>query len=121
MLDRILSRLLHSGVYDFGSPTKILIYSGFTLMLDILQDYLFYRNVSCERLDGSLRAEDRYSAIDSFTNRDTRIFLLSSRAGGLGINLTAANIVIFYDHDWNPTVDEQAEARYVSFLDPIFL
>jgi len=65
-----------------------------------------------ERLDGSVRAEERYLAISEFNNNaDTFVFLLSTKAGGQGLNLTAADTVIFYDSDFNPQNDLQAMAR----------
>jgi SNF2 family DNA or RNA helicase len=79
--------------------------------LDILQDYLSYRRYTYERLDGSVRGEERYMAVERFTNEETFVFLLSTRAGGVGLNLTVADTVIFVDSDWNPQVDLQAAAR----------
>jgi len=65
-----------------------------------------------ERLDGSVRAEERYLAISEFnSNADTFVFLLSTKCGGQGLNLTAADTVIFYDSDFNPQNDLQAMAR----------
>ena len=65
-----------------------------------------------ERLDGSVRAEERYLAISKFNNNaDTFVFLLSTKSGGQGLNLTAADTVIFYDSDFNPQNDLQAMAR----------
>eukprot|EP00762_Andalucia_godoyi_P003866 ANDGO_08594.mRNA.1 putative helicase CHR10 len=92
--------------------SKVLVFSQFTSMLDIIQDYLTMRQWNCERLDGSLRGEDRFGAIASF-KRDSSsfVFLISTRAGGLGLNLTAADTVVFYDNDWNPYADLQAEER----------
>lgn len=71
-------------------------------MLDILQDYLHFRNYSYERLDGSVRGEERFASVNKFNakDNDTFVFLLSTRAGGVGINLTSADTVIFYDSDW---------------------
>jgi chromodomain-helicase-DNA-binding protein 1-like len=82
-----------------------------TRMLDILQDYLDYRGYSYRRLDGSCRGIDRYEAIKNFSEQDVFVFLLSTRAGGVGLNLVEANVVIFFDSDWNPHVDRQAIAR----------
>jgi DNA helicase INO80 len=71
-----------------------------------------YRQYTYTRLDGSSRISDRRDMVEDFqTKSDIFVFLLSTRAGGLGINLTAADTVIFYDSDWNPTVDQQAMDR----------
>ena len=105
MLDALLRRFRKEG-------RKVLIFSTMTRLLDILQDFLFMREYPCERLDGSVRALDRNVAIDTFSRADDSFcFLLSTRAGGVGINLTAATAVVFYDVDWNPQMDMQAEAR----------
>ena len=67
-----------------------------------------FRQYKYTRLDGSSRISDRRDMVEDFQTRsDIFVFLLSTRAGGLGINLTAADTVIFYDSDWNPTVDQQ--------------
>jgi DNA helicase INO80 len=81
-------------------------------MIDLMEEYLTYRNYKYCRLDGSTKLEDRRDTVADFQTRpDIFIFLLSTRAGGLGINLTAADTVIFYDSDWNPTIDSQAMDR----------
>ncbi|CAF4444743.1 unnamed protein product, partial [Adineta steineri] len=92
---------------------KVLLFSQFTSVLDILQDYLTYREIyKYERLDGSVRSEERFLAINNFNvNDDTFIFLLSTKAGGVGLNLVAADTVIFYDSDFNPQNDLQAADR----------
>lgn len=91
---------------------KVLIFSQMTHMLDIVQDYLGYRGYSYERLDGSVRGEERYLAIKNFNmDENTFIFLLSTKAGGVGLNLTSADTVIFIDSDFNPQNDLQAAAR----------
>ena len=83
-----------------------------TRMLDILQDYLHSRGFAYERLDGSVRGEERYIAVQKFNQEsDTFVFLLSTRAGGQGLNLVSADTVIFFESDWNPQRDLQAEAR----------
>merc|ERR1719325_236075 len=83
-----------------------------TRLLDILGDYLHYREKKFSRLDGSMHFEDRQQNIDRFNEHpDYKIFLLSTRAGGLGINLTSADTVIIYDSDWNPQQDLQAQDR----------
>ncbi len=73
-------------------------------MLDILEDYLFYREHEFCRLDGSTDMQERDDQIEEFNNPDSKkfVFLLSTRAGGLGINLTSSDTVILYDSDWNP-------------------
>jgi len=82
------------------------------MMLDIVQDYLTYRGYTYERLDGSVRGEERYLAVNNFNESDeTFIFLLSTRAGGQGLNLMTADTVIFLDNDFNPQNDLQAAAR----------
>lgn len=82
-------------------------------MLDILEDYLIMRGYRYARLDGSTGRARRNLQMKMFNKpeSETFIFLLSTRAGGLGINLTAADTVIFYDSDLNPQVDIQAMAR----------
>jgi len=82
-------------------------------MLDILEEYCQLRQYKVARIDGQTRGSDRQEAIDAFSRPDSDyfIFLLSTRAGGLGINLTAADTVIIYDSDWNPQNDSQATAR----------
>ncbi|XP_015792513.1 SWI/SNF-related matrix-associated actin-dependent regulator of chromatin subfamily A containing DEAD/H box 1 [Tetranychus urticae] len=91
---------------------RVLIFSQFTMMLDIMEEYLKIRKHEFLRLDGQTKVSDRLNLIDQFTD-DTKIFvfLLSTRAGGLGINLTSANVVIIHDIDFNPYNDKQAEDR----------
>lgn len=91
---------------------RVLIYFQMTRMMDLMEEYLIYRQYKYLRLDGSSKLEDRRDmVIDWQTRPDIFIFILSTRAGGLGINLTAADTVIFYDHDWNPSNDAQAMDR----------
>ncbi|RXW24763.1 hypothetical protein EST38_g1079 [Candolleomyces aberdarensis] len=91
---------------------RVLVYFQMTRMMDLMEEYLIYRQYKYLRLDGSSKLEDRRDmVIDWQTRPDIFIFLLSTRAGGLGINLTAADTVIFYDHDWNPSNDAQAMDR----------
>ena len=95
-----------------GGGHRVLIYSQMTRMIDLLEEYMCYRKHSYMRLDGSSKISDRRDMVADFqTRNDIFVFLLSTRAGGLGINLTAADTVIFYDSDWNPTVDQQAMDR----------
>merc|ERR1719225_355683 len=91
---------------------RVLIFSQFTMMMDIMEKYLKIRGHRYLRLDGQTPVQDRQYLIDDF-NKDPEIFIfiLSTRAGGLGINLTAANTVILHDLDFNPYNDKQAEDR----------
>lgn len=104
LLDGLLSHL-HEGGH------RVLLFSQMTRMLDIVQDYMEYRGYSYERLDGSIRGEERNLAIKNFSNQEVFVFLLSTKAGGVGMNLTAADTVIFLDSDFNPQNDLQAAAR----------
>jgi DNA helicase INO80 len=91
---------------------RVLIFCQMTKMLDILEDYLTWRQYTYFRMDGSTAISDRRYMVEEYQKSD-RIFafLLSTRAGGLGVNLIAADTVIFYDIDWNPTMDAQATDR----------
>jgi len=81
-------------------------------MIDFIEEYCEYRGYSVERLDGRVSGNDRQKGIDRFNkNEDSFVFLLSTRAGGVGINLTAADTCIIFDSDWNPQNDVQAMAR----------
>jgi SNF2 family DNA or RNA helicase len=105
LLDKLLPKLRQEG-------HKVLIFSQFVKMLDLISDYCDFRNFNYERLDGRVRGNERQKAIDRFeTQNDSFVFLLSTRAGGVGINLTAADICIIFDSDWNPQNDVQAQAR----------
>ena len=105
-LDKMIPKLVLKG-------SKILIFTQMTRLLDILEDYLNFRGYKYCRIDGSTHYIDRESQIDKFQEEssDIKVFILSTRAGGLGINLHAANTVIIYDSDWNPQVDIQAQDR----------
>eukprot|EP00958_Prasinococcus_capsulatus_P005940 scaffold569_cov408-Prasinococcus_capsulatus_cf.AAC.34 len=105
LLHRLLLKLKEKG-------HKVLIFSQMTRMLDLLQYYLEEEGFQPCRIDGSVAQHDRQSQIKAF-NEDPAysVFLLSTRAGGLGINLTAADTVIIYDSDWNPHQDLQAMDR----------
>lgn len=104
-LDKLLRRLQSGG-------HRALIFTQMTKVLDILEQFLNIHGHRYLRLDGSTKIEQRQSLTDRFNN-DTRIlaFILSSRSGGLGINLTGADTVIFYDLDWNPAMDKQCQDR----------
>ncbi|XP_032220278.1 chromodomain-helicase-DNA-binding protein 8 isoform X2 [Nematostella vectensis] len=92
---------------------KVLVFSQMVRCLDILEDYLVHMKYPYERIDGRVRGNLRQAAIDRFSKPDSDrfVFLLCTRAGGLGINLTAADTVIIFDSDWNPQNDLQAQAR----------
>eukprot|EP00550_Attheya_septentrionalis_P007683 CAMPEP_0198281478 /NCGR_PEP_ID=MMETSP1449-20131203/1401_1 /TAXON_ID=420275 /ORGANISM="Attheya septentrionalis, Strain CCMP2084" /LENGTH=2448 /DNA_ID=CAMNT_0043977257 /DNA_START=144 /DNA_END=7490 /DNA_ORIENTATION=+ len=110
LLDKLLPRLKQDG-------HRVLIFSQFKIMLDVLEDFLHARAMKYERIDGSITGNKRQMAIDRFqadtveTKETSFVMLLSTRAGGVGINLTAADTVILYDSDWNPQSDLQAQAR----------
>ncbi|KAK5969483.1 hypothetical protein GCK32_003532, partial [Trichostrongylus colubriformis] len=101
VLDKLLPKIKSKG-------DKVLIFSQFTSMLDILEVYLRIRQYSYRRLDGSTPVMDRQEMINEFNNDpELCVFLLSTRAGGLGINLTSANHIILHDIDFNPYNDKQ--------------
>ena len=106
LMDKLLPRLK-------DRDSRVLIFSQMTRMLDILEDYMQYRGYEYCRIDGNTNGVDRESAIDVYNAPDSRkfVFLLSTRAGGLGINLATADVVIIYDSDWNPQMDLQAMDR----------
>lgn len=106
LLDRLIPRLLDGG-------HKILIFSQFKTQLDLLQDWATQlRDWYCCRIDGAISQADRHAQIKAFnTSPEHKIFLLSTRAGGQGINLVAADTVILFDSDWNPQQDLQAQDR----------
>ncbi|XP_057704668.1 lymphoid-specific helicase isoform X2 [Corythoichthys intestinalis] len=105
ILDRLLPALKERG-------HKVLIFSQMTSILDLLMDYCYLRGFNYSRLDGSMSYPDREENMAKFNkDPDVFIFLLSTRAGGLGINLTAADTVIIFDSDWNPQADLQAQDR----------
>ncbi|KAK6459655.1 chromatin remodelling complex ATPase chain ISW1 [Scheffersomyces xylosifermentans] len=106
ILDKMLKKFKQEG-------SRVLIFSQMSRVLDILEDYCFFRDYQYCRIDGSTSHEDRIDAIDQYNAPDSErfIFLLTTRAGGLGINLTSADIVVLYDSDWNPQADLQAMDR----------
>lgn len=103
LLDKLLQKLKDNH--------KVLIFSQMTRCLDLLSEYLSFRKYKYERIDGAVRGENRQAAIDRFSTTDVFVFLLCTKAGGVGINLTAADTVIIFDSDWNPQNDLQAQAR----------
>ncbi|RDW91257.1 chromatin-remodeling complex ATPase [Coleophoma crateriformis] len=106
MLDKLLVRMKKQG-------SRVLIFSQMSRLLDILEDYCVFREFKYCRIDGGTAHEDRIAAIDDYNREGSEkfIFLLTTRAGGLGINLTSADIVVLYDSDWNPQADLQAMDR----------
>ena len=91
---------------------RVLIYFQMTKMMDLMEEYLTFKQHKYIRLDGSSKLDDRRDLVHDWqTKPEIFVFLLSTRAGGLGINLTAADTVVFYDSDWNPTIDSQAMDR----------
>lgn len=106
MLDKLLKRMQAQG-------SRVLIFSQMSRVLDILEDYSVFRGYQYCRIDGSTAHEDRIAAIDEYNKEGSEkfLFLLTTRAGGLGINLTSADIVVLFDSDWNPQADLQAMDR----------
>jgi SWI/SNF-related matrix-associated actin-dependent regulator of chromatin subfamily A protein 2/4 len=97
LLDRILPKLKVTG-------HRVLMFSQMTKLMDILEDYFIYKSYKYLRLDGSTKHEDRGNLLKTFNapDSDVFIFVLSTRAGGLGLNLQSADTVIIFDSDWNP-------------------
>ncbi|KLO15808.1 SNF2 family DNA-dependent ATPase [Schizopora paradoxa] len=106
ILDKLLKSMKEKG-------SRVLIFSQMSRVLDILEDYCMFRGYKYCRIDGGTAHEDRIAAIDEYNKPGSEkfIFLLTTRAGGLGINLTTADIVVLYDSDWNPQADLQAMDR----------
>lgn len=105
MFDELLPKLKEEG-------HRVLVFSQFTMMLDVIEKYLDIRGYTYCRLDGSTAVSERQELIDEYNeNTDIFIFLLSTKAGGMGINLTAADTGIIHDIDFNPYNDKQAEDR----------
>ncbi|XP_059642926.1 CHD3-type chromatin-remodeling factor PICKLE [Cornus florida] len=106
LLDKMMLKLREGG-------HRVLIYTQFQHMLDLLEEYCSFRKWQYERIDGRVAGADRQIRIDRFNAKNSSrfCFLLSTRAGGLGINLATADTVIIYDSDWNPHADLQAMAR----------
>eukprot|EP01061_Rhynchopus_euleeides_P000440 TRINITY_DN10301_c1_g1_i1.p1 TRINITY_DN10301_c1_g1~~TRINITY_DN10301_c1_g1_i1.p1 ORF type:complete len:2284 (+),score=869.31 TRINITY_DN10301_c1_g1_i1:820-7671(+) len=106
-LDKLLGRLRKEG-------NKVLIFSQFVMVLSLIEEFLAWRGYPFETLTGNTNPFARQAAVDRFqdpNNTNAFIFLISTKAGGCGINLTAASKVIIYDSDWNPQNDLQAQAR----------
>ena len=106
MVDKLLKKLKERG-------SRVLIFTQMTRILDILEDYMVMRGFKYCRIDGNTDYDVRESSIDAFNapNSEKFCFILSTRAGGLGINLQTADTCILYDSDWNPQADLQAQDR----------
>ncbi|CAL8273596.1 unnamed protein product [Gadus morhua 'NCC'] len=106
VLDRILPKLE-------ATNHKVLLFCQMTTLMTIMEDYFAYRSFKYLRLDGTTKADDRGMLLKSFNDPDSQyfIFLLSTRAGGLGLNLQSADTVVIFDSDWNPHQDLQAQDR----------
>ncbi|KAF8927790.1 SNF2 family N-terminal domain-containing protein [Dissophora ornata] len=106
LLDRMLPKLYRTG-------HRVLIFFQMTAIMNIMEDYLHFRHYQYMRLDGSTKSEDRSALLKTFNAPDSPyfVFLLSTRAGGLGLNLQTADTVIIFDSDWNPHQDLQAQDR----------
>merc|ERR1712223_682672 len=106
VLDKLLPKFQEAG-------SRVLIFTQMTRILDILEDYCWFRKHSYCRIDGQTAHEDRDVQIQEYNKEGSSkfIFMLSTRAGGLGINLYTADIVILFDSDWNPQMDLQAMDR----------
>jgi ATP-dependent helicase STH1/SNF2 len=106
LLDRILLKLFRTG-------HRVLMFFQMTQIMDIMEDFLRYRGMQFMRLDGSTKTDERSEMLKLFNapNSPYFIFLLSTRAGGLGLNLQTADTVIIFDSDWNPHQDLQAQDR----------
>ncbi|KAF8329832.1 uncharacterized protein EI90DRAFT_2973500 [Cantharellus anzutake] len=118
LLDRLLEALIGKDAKQDGSrPHKVLLFSQFVTMLDVIEDWAReYKGWEICRIDGSTAPQERREQMEIFNNGGNgpsapRLFLLSTRSGGLGINLVEADTVIFYDQDWNPQMDLQAQDR----------
>ncbi|KAG5113651.1 hypothetical protein JHK82_036920 [Glycine max] len=106
LLDKLLPKLKER-------DSRVLIFSQMTRLLDILEDYLVFRGYQYCRIDGNTGGDDRDASIDAFNKPGSEkfVFLLSTRAGGLGINLATADVVILYDSDWSYTIEEKVIER----------
>lgn len=107
MLENILYKLK-------AAKHRVLIFSQMTRLLDLLEIFMTMHSYKYLRLDGSTNSADRQSRLNMFNevNSPYFAFILSTKAGGLGLNLQSADTVIIYDSDWNPQNDEQAQSRY---------
>lgn len=106
LLDRLLPKL-------FSSGHRVLMFSQMTRVMDLMEIYFGYRDIPYLRLDGTTKADERGELLQRFNAPGSpyKIFILSTRAGGLGLNLQTADTVILFDSDWNPQIDLQAQDR----------
>jgi SWI/SNF-related matrix-associated actin-dependent regulator of chromatin subfamily A protein 2/4 len=106
LLDRILPKLKQTG-------HRVLMFCQMTSLMTVMEDYFNLKNIKYLRLDGSTKADERGEMLKSFHSAGSDIFcfLLSTRAGGLGLNLQQADTVVIFDSDWNPHQDLQAMDR----------
>lgn len=108
---QVLVKMLKAIEEEEGS-SKVLLFSYSTHVLDILESFVQSQNYEYRRLDGSTRMDSRMDMVDEFnTNSEIFLFLISTKAGGLGLNITSANVVIVFDPNWNPSHDLQAQDR----------
>ena len=110
LLDSMLPKLKAAG-------HRVLLFSQMTALMDLLEDFFRYRSYEFLRLDGSTAADERERRMARFNDPSSPafVFLLSTRAGGLGLNLASADTVVIFDSDWNPMMDAQARARCLVF------
>ena len=113
LLDKMLPKLKAAG-------HRVLLFTQMVQVISLLEDYFKFRGYMSLRLDGSTTAEEREKRMYEFNAPDSPyfVFLLSTRAGGLGLNLATADTVIIFDSDWNPMMDAQAQ---VSFFISVFV
>ncbi len=109
-MDKLLPRLRQNG-------SRVLLFSQFVMLLDVVEEFVRYRNYPFARLDGKVSASKRQEEIARFCNpdQDCFIFLISTKAGGTGLNLTIADTVILLDSDWNPQNDLQVNCFFSPF------
>ena len=98
-------------IINDSSDEKILVFSQFTKVLEVIGKRLNEENISYSYLDGKTSAKDRLKLVEAFNTNNNKVFLISLKAGGTGLNLTSANIVVHFDPWWNPAVEDQASDR----------
>ena len=98
-------------IINDSSDEKILVFSQFTKVLEVIGKRLNEENISYSYLDGKTSAKDRVKLVEEFNTNNNKVFLISLKAGGTGLNLTSANIVVHFDPWWNPAVEDQASDR----------